>query len=332
MIEALLIIAFVAAWYISVYVSSTAFSSFLMIIGPYVLIILINNLIAIRFGFYSVSESSIIVTMISFPSFLSGAAIVAIAGRKKQRVVEKIDTDMRTMPDNFYSIANMFSFVIGISCFIAILLRLLSVSDIRVANLEILRLDGPLAHGLIAARVLVPVLLEQGFRKKKKFYFVTSVIVLLCTFASFTKYHIISQVLYMYVYFFWKNKKRMIVLTIGMIGIVIILFALNYLIDFISKGMSYDVYGKDFYVRHLWKYIAGGTINLNNIVNNSSITYSAGDFIIDTFFTYPNMFLRKLGITEVLPSGNFGSATGFMFIGENATSNVRSLIATMYNS
>jgi len=113
---------------------------------------------------------------------------------------------------------------------------------------------------------------------------------------------------------------------------VFMLFSINYLIDFLSKGLSADSYGSDFYFRHFWKYVAGGTIKVNQVVGNETVTYNAIDFITNNVFAYPNMFLRKFGLNVIKPIRDFGTAGGLTLVSNTARSNVISLLGQMYNS
>ena len=336
MLELTLIFSFIFFWYLSKKLTGTVFNSFLLIMGPYLIIIIINNIFAYKFGFFKISNGAILVHLLAFSSFFAGAAYkVGIINPLKNKLNRKrhfASSQIDINDPSFLRFINIFVTVVGLLCLANIFLSFRTLNSVGGGNLEHLAAKGVLGHLLLGARIFVPILLDVGLQKKNKRYLFSSILIIIVTFSSFIKYHIIGLTLYLYSYFFWKNRKKIIKYTFLLIIGVFALFSVNYIIDFLSKGLTYDFYGSDYYVRKFWHYIAGGTIKVNDLVGNETVTYNMFDFIIHNAAAYPNMFIQKVGLDVIEPFGHFGTVEGFTPIGYNINSNVISFLGQMYNN
>jgi len=336
MFELILVFSFIFYWYVSKKLTGTVFNSFLLIMGPYLIIIIINNIFAVKFGFFKITNESILVHLLAFSSFFVGAAYkVAVLNPLKNKFIGqsyRVSSQIDINDPKFLRLVNMFVTIVGILCIINVFISLRTLNSVGGGNLEHLAAKDILGHLLLGARIFVPILLDVGLQKKNKRYLFSSILIMIVTFSSFVKYHIIGLTLYLYSYFFWKNRKKVIRYTFLLILGVFVLFSVNYIIDFLSKGLTYDYYGSDYYIRKFWHYIAGGTIKVNDLVGNDTVTYNMFDFIIHNAFAYPNMFIQKVGLDAIKPSGNFGTVEGFTPIGKNKNSNVISFLGQMYNN
>jgi hypothetical protein len=336
MYEIFLIFSFIFFWFILKRLTMTTFNSFLLIMGPYLIIIIFNNIYAVNYGFFRVNNEAILVHFLAFSSFFAGATykagIINPLKNKKNRKSWRTNVQIDIYDPNFLHAINSFVFIVGVLGLVNVFLSIRTLYSIGDGNLEHLAAEGIIGHLLLGARIFVPILLDVGLQKKKKLFLISSFLIIIVTFSSFIKYHIISFVLYLYSYFFWKINKKVIKYTFLLIICVFSFFSINYIIDFYSKGHSYDVYGTSFYFRHFWRYVAGGTIKVNEIVGNKTVTYNMIDFIVHNTFTYPNMFIQKIGLNVIKPIGHFGTAEGYTLIGNNINTNVISLLGQMYNS
>ena len=154
---------------------------------------------------------------------------------------------------------------------------------------------------------------------------------LACVFATFIKYHIISAVLTLAIYIIIRRpalvKKVIIIAGIG----IVLFFVLNYAIGFNVRDIEVET---SFYLKHLWKYLVGGTANIENLE-----TYIAGyqtelsfwDWLLAIFTSFWDMFTLKLFGVEI---SDYQFSTVLPYFPLNTvgdeTSNVISFLGAVY--
>lgn len=121
---------------------------------------------------------------------------------------------------------------------------------------------GQIAEHFRLVLVILSILLIEEYLKKKKLY---HMFLLICSlgliFSSFIKYHIIATFLSIIIYFALVHREYLKKIGVVFGSLIIVSFVLTYVITFKSYNASVT---NTFYGNHLWGYIAGGILNIDN--------------------------------------------------------------------
>ncbi|WP_164667662.1 DUF6337 family protein [Virgibacillus doumboii] len=257
-----------------------------LVMGPFVILIVINNWFAARYGFYTINNDVITITAFVIILFYTGSLFCRfILGQSivKQSINKDYQLNIK---------------LIKVYVVIVLLLRLVELlikfftgglAYMTSNDFETMRLNGPIGHLFISAYPLLAVLFYNGLKEKNKINILIVSLGIFLAFLSFTKYHVISMVLLIYLYISFKNKVYFLKGGIITLVSVIALFILGYLGSFLIKDSNVDAL---FYPYHTWGYIAGGTINFNLITTQGLSGYNIIDWLINSFMALPNMFIN----------------------------------------
>lgn len=262
-----------------------------LFIFPYIIIIIINNWIFYKNGFYIISDKTILMITISMIAFFIGTILI------KTKRIEILDNLNITNLNGFnIKKINIILYIIG---FLGLFKNILALkSGIFNAenfnNSEGYISSGIIGHLLLISYILSPYVFLYWLYTKDKKYLYSVILIAICAFSSFIKFHVISFIII--IYLFSSLYKKNIFLKGGLFFslCIITLFLLNYLVSNIINDMEVD---NNFYLNHFWKYFAGSIIHDNYIFDG---TEYLGDNvfykIISYLFTLPNMFLYLIGI------------------------------------
>lgn len=304
--------------------SRGSLSPFIALAIPYFFIVLANNLVIYKYGFYLISDSVLLMFLVGFICFNIGSLFVSakIPKFSDDDVLEKLSRiDMDKIQKCLYIIA-----FLGIVKAI-IVFRSGGFTD-NIDENEGTMGNGPIGHLLLLSHSLFPYLfLKWTYTPKNYRLLIPVVLILFVTFLSLVKYNIIGIFveLFLLVVIYRKSlvKKGSMILA----SLVFLIFTANYALQFLVAGESTE---SAFILNHFWTYCSGSLIVDNYIFNSHHIADVDLSYKLLTFiFALPNMFLNKLfGVfyypyimLEDLPVG-----TGFQ------TSNVVDAIGYLYPS
>ena len=269
-------------------------NTFTLLSLPYLLIILINKYYMASQGFDDVEPNTMKFLCLSFFIFWVGGMLSLfwqqfINHKKWKTNVNNSQYNYRTM---FYYVT-----VIGLIVFVQlfVIIKTHGLAYIGSEEFSGRLLGGIVGKLMITTYPLAPILLYAWFEHKRSFHFFLAYMgILLLTFLTFVKYHIISLILITFIYLYFKKRKC--ALQSGLVFVIGIplVFILNYLVSFKVRGITVD---NSFYIQHLWNYVGGSIINDNNALNfgfrqGTSVMYKLGIFILPL----ANMILSPIGI------------------------------------
>lgn len=308
---------------------NTVFDAFFFVMSPYVFIIAINNLFMTKLGFFEVDSEVIVIHALAMLLFYAGSVAGQYLGARYK--IKTSTKEYRLADVHPKSLVYLSFFCVGIVCLD--LVRLIA----QYGMFGVLGLGDSAKRGYIASHLLilfVPLsilLIDYFFETKKKKYLCLSLVMLLLIFSTFIKYHIIAAILSVFIYVALTRPK--LVKKIGVIALmaVVALFILNYLLNFIANQVTVS---SQFYLNHLWKYIAGGTINVKTVSEyvKAGEDLSMGAWIWGMLSSFPLMILsRMLGVS--FQAYHFSTVLPLFFVGIPALeeqSNVISLLGAAY--
>lgn len=235
----------------------TYYSSFFFVVLPYTIIIFINNVIMCKRGFYPISEKTIYIISLGEFLFFLGTLVGRI--RKKNKVINN-----NRIKESQVVNSTLISFTI-ISCGIVFVDLLMCIRRYGLGNYISggeLYARGQIAEHFRLVLVILSILLIEEYLKKKKLY---HMFLLICSlgliFSSFIKYHIIATFLSIIIYFALVHREYLKKIGVVFGSLIIVSFVLTYVITFKSYNASVT---NTFYGNHLWGYIAGGILNIDN--------------------------------------------------------------------
>jgi len=325
----LVLFTFVVVLCIVIYsiLSRNILNAFTLLTVPYLLIILVNNMYMYKKGFYLVEDNTMLFLFVSFFAFWIGGLVTLIlknfvVGKAKRYSIKSIK----------YDYPKMFKYALFVIMLMLIKL-ILAIKSNGLSYIGSEEFSGYLLKGItgklmITCYPIAPMILFAWFENKRKInYLMTFLLIVMFTFLTFIKYHIISLIIITFVYLFFKQRKYANQsFWIFVIGIPAA-FILNYIVSFKVRGMVVD---SSFYLQHLWNYVGGSLINDNNILDynfrsETSIFYNLGMFM----FPLLNMILSPLGITLphliILPFFQIGNTSQMV-------TNVIDQFTSLYNS
>lgn len=278
-------------------------SPFSAISVPYAVLILFNNVIAVEYGFYRVSNSVIVMECSALVCFFMGSVISGIMYRSDlKRGVSASTLGYRKIEN--YKIDRIYRY-----CRFVIVIEALRIMGIVLKHgigyffmpqNEGIILRGPLGHLLLTIYPLLPIMfLIWMNEKRKKKYLILCVLGALILFSSLVKYHVIGLMVLMFLFVCMECKKY---LYKGILVIVIsscTFFFLNYFVTFLYRKINVN---STFYLAHLWKYLAGSLI-YNDVIFTTGLRVGLPGYykLARLLLTLPNMFIRKIMGFSVVP-------------------------------
>lgn len=305
------------------------FDGFFFVMSPFVFIILLNNLFFYKIGFYKIESDIVYLHALAVAVFGLGSLLVDMRRQmiKVQPVLMKYETpDLR--------LSWLYTIVIGAIAivFLDIVMRVQAHGLANVlATAQGTEQGSIAAHLTLLLNPLSVLLFDYYCEKKNKACLFLWAIALVCVFATFIKYHIISAVLTLAIYIIIRRpslvKKVIIVAGIG----IVLFFVLNYAIGFNVRDIEVET---SFYLKHLWKYLAGGTTNITNLeqyIVGYKIELSFGDWLLAILTSFWDMFSLKLFGVEI-SDYQFSTVLPYfpLNIEGDETSNVISFLGAVY--
>lgn len=233
---------------------------------PYMLIVPINNFIMINRGFYMISEQVL---------FLIGGSLVCIfigyiATNTYLKVHKRVSVyQERELENKFshYKMQEMLKYVIFVE--IVLVLRLFyvilknGIYILSAQEFEGYMIHGPLGHLLVTIYPLVPILFLYWLKNKKQIiYLIVTLVCIGILFSTFVKYHVIGIVVLLYLFVSLEDRKYLRKGLVIVSCAAISAFVLNYFVSFAFMGNLSKI-GQDYYINHLWNYMAGSLIHDN---------------------------------------------------------------------
>ena len=271
-----------------------------LLIVPYIVIVIINNLIIYKFGFYKINDEVLIL--------LSCVFIIIFLGT----IPFKFSIDNHTDQNNInilksYNIKAIKRFLYIVS-FLGLSKALILYKQGILFNadndFEGIMGTGPIAHMLLASYSVLPIYFLNWTYNRKLKEIIPVILILLVAFSTMIKYNTIGPIisLFIFVCIYRKNILKKAILSFAII--ILLIFIANYAIGFALLGIKVET---TFYLVHFWKYFAGSLIN-DNYIFSSGINVGIGIFdkLLIFLFALPNMFINKItGTTfysyEMLP-------------------------------
>ncbi len=281
---------------ISYYISHNIINTVSVFMAPYMVIVPINNLIMVNRGFFSISDQ--VLYMIGgcffciFIGYILANAIVGVKVPKNTDMTQLI----KSKKFSRYRIGDMLKYVLFVEIvagfrFLMVVLRH-GITYIPTSAFEGYMIHGSLGHLLLTAYPIIPVLFLYWLKNKDRIvYLLATVLFVGLVFLTFVKYHIIG--LFVLIFFFVALEDRKYVKkgVVIVSAVAISAFVLNYVISFFLRGTISKV-SNDYYINHLWNYMAGSLIYDNRIFTAGILTdISILRKIWVIIFTVPNAFL-----------------------------------------
>ena len=271
-------------------------SPFSAISVPYAVLIPLNNLVAVKYGFYSISDNVIIMELSALICFFIGTVISRVMCENTlKKGVKSSKLGYRKIAN--YKVDKIYrycSIVIGIEVLRIIYIVLAhGIGYFFMPKNEGLILKGPLGHLLLTIYPLLPILFFTWLNdKKQKRYLMLCLLGALVLFSSLVKYHVIGLMVLMFLFVCMECKQYLYKGIIIIIACACAFFILNYSITFMYRKINV---GSTFYFAHLWKYLAGSLI-YNDIIFTKGLRVGLSEFykLGRIFFALPNMFIKKI--------------------------------------
>lgn len=298
---------------------------------PYMLIVTLNNILMTKYGFYSISDQSIVLFIVSIFCVFIGSLIatmvyhpVKIFTKIEKKGFESIEERDRENKLDYYRMEPMvcYIFFVDLVCIVRLLyyIKLYGFGYLPTPSFEGKMNSGALGHLLLTAYPLVPICFYFWIKNKKKWiYLVATALYFLLIFSTFIKYHVIGLVMVIYFLLAFEENRYMIKGAVVVISAAVGLFLLNYVVSFYLAG-TYNIVSNIFYFNHLWNYIAGSLIHDNYIFtlgkpSNFSLLIQVGRSLIPPI----NIVLNKLfGIQLFYNSSEQEAAiNGLLVVGTN---------------
>lgn len=303
--EILFLFVFIAFVLINKIKSKTILNGFTVVFTPYVFIVLVNNYLCL--DFYSIKLEIIAILLFAMVIYELTFLIFYSLNKKNSFSTTKKLTDC-------YSIINFK--IIEWFVVVIIIFRLLSIGIIYArGGLSAISANdySSLDLGIIGGRFIIflyPlgwILALKTFDSRIKvrerivdFFLCLSIIIVL--FLSTVKAHAAIFAIGLFVVSCFMNKKNIVRGGIVLILLVFLMFFGNYAIRWFAVDSSIPTL--DFTLRHFWKYVAGGTINMNGTALSGTTKYNFFDYWIHVLSPIPNEFLSMVGL-KITHSGSF---------------------------
>lgn len=332
------LIVFLVIFIMKSYIDKTYINDFLLVMGPYVFIVFINNVFMTKaLGFYEIKKSVLEAVLFAECAYALGSFAASLVAKKYTvRVLEmqankEID-DTCTLK---LIVASKYTLFVCLVMFLKIVIILMqnSINVVMSNDFDMLKLRGITGHLFISLYALVPSLFYESTKLKYRLGIISSLLAIVVSFTTFVKYNVILMILAVGIYYIFKKrrliKKVLVICAAGVIG----MFLLNYIvIFFIQGGLVSGI--MTFLKSHLWMYISSGVMMMNYIVGNSSLNYGLIDFVIQSLGAFPNMLLSPFTTMRITTTNSYSSVLSTMPLmslsGER--SNALSVLGTLFSS
>lgn len=298
---------------------------------PYIVVIPINNWIMVKYGFYLISDRVILMILTGLIMIFAGG-IVADYRKRASKTNVIIDYEQSVHKLKFYRMKRMRLYVflvefITVARFLIILFQQ-GISYVSTDAFSGTLLRGILGHLFLTIYPCIPIIFYYWLNhKKEQSYLFLSLIGIALLFLTFVKYHSIGMILFIYFFVSIEDHKY---LKKGAAAVVILaagMFVMNYFISFVIRGTT-SLLKENYYLEHLWNYLAGSLIYDNRIFNegvriDTNILYKLGSFILTPLNQFTNvMFGVKFCPHQALPfqyvamngeRGNVVDAIGYLY-------------------
>ncbi len=269
---------------------------------PYLIIVILNNIIASKLGFFPISDKALILYSSSVVCFYLGSLPLNL------RASTKYTNDAVITCLSNYKIKTM-TIVLSLIAILGLIKVILNLSS-GINILSLSTNEGELASGItghilnLSYSIAPIVFLYWTYSPRKILYLLPIILLLFVNFLSFVKYHTIGFAINLFIFTILYRPslaKKAIILLCALITTV---FVLNYAISFASQDVEV---ASTFYYNHLWKYCAGSLINgnylfaENEVSQNVSIWYK----ILSCLSALPNLFIYGLFDTTIFPNIGF---------------------------
>lgn len=295
-----------------------------LLIFPYLIIIPINNLYFVNNGFFLIDNKTIIFLLLSMISYFIGSSLIV-----NNYNIRTIDYQKSFIDIFNINLMTKTLYIISIVCSLRLILLIKNgnFNSLNFDDTEGLMGHGPFGHILLIGYILTPFVFLYWTFSKKIYYLLPVLLIIICSFSSLVKYHVIGLLLMIYLFIGLYNKRLILKGSFIAVILIFLIFIANYSLSFFILGAEVE---DNFYLSHFWKY-AGGSIIYNNylvegsIQSNSSIIYKILTYIV----ALPNMFLSLLDVT-LFPKENYIQMLDLSHIGEQG--NVVTAFGDLYPS
>lgn len=282
-------------------------TSFVLVIVPYIAITLINNFIAVRLGFFRISDNTMFMVLVGSLMFFVGNCIVQasytgapLAVHEKERAA---DRDVMSL----FRIKIYVSMVLGIRTLQ--LLRLIASQglDNMIANdFELFVTRGLMGHLMISVFPLIPVLFYDWVKDRRNLYSLfLSGLYFVLAFVETEKAQVLTITIAIFLYCVFKNRSYLARGGVILASMIVVLFIGNYVAKFLLQNI-YDAVGKEYYVYRLWNYIAGSLINSRCATDSIRAVKTNGfDYLLDVLLSLPNLFAGGMLHIQLGPDVRF---------------------------
>ena len=297
---------------------------------PYMLIIPMNNLVMINYGFYEISDEVIFMILTGL-FFIFIGSLFANYTKSVTNSQEKINYTLNKEKFEYYKMNTMLTYVFFVETIT--FLRLLFIAYqmglwyIGTDEYSGTLLRGPLGHIFLTTYPLIPIVFYYWLKHKEKWsYLLATIIDIVLLFFTFVKYHSICMVLLIYLFISMEDSKYIKKGAAAVATLVCSAFILSYFVSFIIRGAT--TIKENFYLMHLWNYIGGSVIYDNRIFDQgvrvgTSILYKLGSFTLTPISKFTEfLFDIYLCPHEALPHeyvgingerGNVVDAIGYLY-------------------
>ena len=260
---------------------------------PFLVVILMTNLIGEKYEFYSISLNTIDQIIIGIILFSLGSIFANIIKGSNKNKFYKLSKYNGDLDGRINSIVN-YTYVVVVITLIRLIIYMnkYGVNNfIATDGAEGILMSGIFSHLLLSVYPLTAIITSYAIRKKKYSYLIPVISIIGLVYFTFVKYHLIVLVLIIIIYLNIENPK-MFYKTIPVLIIApIIIFIINYLSKFNASGVQV----KEGYIfNHLINYLSGGliynSVNPNFVYNN----YGISEIVIMIFMVIPNLFTNFL--------------------------------------
>ena len=333
----LLVLLFILFYFINMQIIGTQFNGFSFVFLPYVFITIVNNTLW-KNDFYPITTSAIGVMCFAMLSYEIGLLFYYRVNSQRHHanvsnahLYSLHGTEINYIfVERFIAVVTIYRLMIIIYVYINGGLTAVSRNDFAALDLGII--SGRLVICLYPAGWMIAMRLfgDQELSKKNKIkYGFFCVLIVVVQFMSTVKVYAMLFVLGVFLISIVFNKKNVIRGSILLVGIVMFMFFGNYAIRWFSIDKSVPTL--DYTLIHFWKYIAGGTINLDGVINSGTTTYNIIDFWTQVLSPIPNEFLIPLG-QKITCTGTIPYITNFPSVSPNhyELSNVTNLFGRLY--
>lgn len=292
-----------------------------VLVTPYMVIVPINNFIMVHRGFYAISDETIFFLACSLLCVFVTSVPVSVAWHAPRTSIQVTQKERQDV-FQYYRMGAMRNYVCAVNVIVSarflFIIAKHGIDFLPTAEFEGMLASGPLGHLLLTGFPLIPILVYYWLKNKKKLsYLVMSLIYVMLIFLTLVKYHVIGLMMTTFFFVVLMDKRYLKKGAIAVVVVVCGLFILNYVTNFTIRGSAADV-NNNFYVNHLWNYIAGSLIYDNSLMKNTyvsavSILTRVGRAIVPPI----NVFLNKLFHFRLFYGMEEEKTGGFLEMGTN---------------